>query len=136
FTWNRSTRKGNHMKRLSTVFLTSWAICTGAFAQNNTTEKRQLASFEKIALTGDITLTINVGPAQSIEITPDAQTLKNLETTVEDKELAVSCKSHCQAAAIAITVPMLERLEISGSLKDSKITGLKGASFELDVSGT
>ena len=102
------------------------------------TEHRELAPFVAVELAGENTVTIRVGPAQSVAVTADQDLIRRVTTIVHDGRLVVGNEGSVTTAngmSVAVTVPSLERVVLSGS-GTVTVAGVTGNDFVADLSGT
>ena len=111
------------------------ADLTGA----TTTEVRDVDGFTEISMGGDADLTVIRGEHVSVEVTADSGIQDHIETAVEDSTIrirqAYSIVGSSPAVKVAITVPNLTSLSLSGSA-DATVSGIQGDSFDVNTSGS
>src|SRR5262245_37359530 len=95
------------------------------------TERRELAPFAAIGLAGENTVTIRVGPAQSVAVSADDDLIHRVTTSVRNGRLVVGDEGSFTTAttmSVAVTVPSLERVVLSGS-GTVTVAGVAGREF-------
>ncbi len=106
-------------------------------ATDGSTETRVLANFKSIEASGAMCMIeVICGQQPSITITADPTTLRRLNKHIEvdDGVLTISGGIGRNSATIRVTVPMLERIEMSG-IQYVKISNLIGKEFIAELSG-
>jgi hypothetical protein len=104
-----------------------------------TTEKRDLAGFERVAVRGEIDVHATVGPAWSVAVTIDSNLHEHVVTRVKDATLYVETARgvdlHYRGDAyVTVTLPELRALGTNGSA-DAVVEGGRG-DLELATSGS
>jgi Putative auto-transporter adhesin, head GIN domain len=120
------------------VVVTTLAVRSDHGSGVAATEHRGLAPFSAVELAGENTVTIRVGPAQSVAVTADDDLIQRVTTTVRNGRLVVANEGGFTTAArmsVAVTVPSLDRVVLSGSGTVS-VVGVRGTDFVADLSGT
>jgi hypothetical protein len=118
--------------------LLSLGAC-GSVAGPTTTEQRGVDGFHAIDLRGVATMDILVGPAASMSLTGDANSLATLKTRVQEGTLILETQrgwfakgnSHLQ---IRLTTPALDAVALNGA-GDITVNGLQGGPLVLVVQG-
>lgn len=116
-------------------------VSSQAFAE---IDKRNVPSFSQISLRISGTLYIKQGPVQSVEINAKSSTLEKIETEVKDGKLIIKFEDNhfswrnfeSGEILIHVTVPEIERLEVSGSGDIIAEGGIKAGGLGLAVSGS
>lgn len=101
------------------------------------TEKRELAGFKKIEVSGAIEVEINAQKDFSVDVEADDNLLEYVKTEVDGDTLKIYTKSRIwkhNKIRVVISMPELTEADVSGA---SKITAnnIKTDSFKIDVSG-
>lgn len=101
------------------------------------TETRAVAPFDSVELAGADSVTIQVGPAQSVVVQADDNLLANVTTRVDDGRLVIATTRSFTTAtpmSVALTVPSLESLTLSGS---GAVTadGIEASALRISLSG-
>jgi hypothetical protein len=102
------------------------------------TEYRELAPFATVELAGENTVTIRVGPAQSVAVTADEDLIDRVTTTVRSGRIIIANEGRFTPAtrmSVAVSVPSLDRVVLSGS-GTVTVEGVTGTDFVADLSGT
>jgi hypothetical protein len=102
------------------------------------TEYRELAPFATVELAGENTVTIRVGPAQSVAVTADEDLIDRVTTTVRSGRIIIANEGRFTTAtrmSVAVSVPSLDRVVLSGS-GTVTVEGVTGTDFVADLSGT
>jgi hypothetical protein len=123
------------MRRLLLVPLLSLA----ALAAHADEETRTLPAFTAISNSGPISMAVDVGKAQSVLVSGNAEFLAQLKTEVVDGELRVSIKNHKFNGSlgdpkITVTVPALTRFAVAGA-GAATLTHVSGDSLSIEYSG-
>ncbi len=103
-----------------------------------TTTSRQVAEFEAISMAGGMQLDIRVGEQPRVVIHADENLHQYITTRVKEGVLKIEFEQSVSSEnpfRAEIDVPSLQSLDVAGSSKIA-MTGLREASFELDVSGS
>lgn len=104
---------------------------------NLRTERRDVPNFTGIKVGGATNVEINVGDAQSVEVTTDDNLLEVTKTYVKNDTLYVERKGKIWTSTplrIRVTVPELKRLNLSGASR-AELKNVLADNFELDLSG-
>ena len=116
--------------------------CTAARWQGDgvlAKETRSLPPFERIEVCSSFDVDVEVGPEQSLEVAADSNLLERVTTRVRGDTLEITLLngsySFRHGPRVAVRVPQLTGLSLAGS-GDVRISGLKGAGFELDLTGS
>jgi hypothetical protein len=102
------------------------------------TEYRELAPFETVELGGANTVTVRVGPAQSVAVTADHNLIDHVTTTVRSSRLFIAGDGSFTTETpmtVAVSVPSLDGVTLSGS-GTVTVEGVTGTDFIADLSGT
>ncbi len=102
-----------------------------------TTESRALAPFAAVELAGANTVTISVGPAQSVAVTGADDVVGRVTTTVRDGSLVVANRGTFTSdvpMTVAVSVPSLDGVTLSGT-GTVTVEGVTGPEFTADLSG-
>jgi hypothetical protein len=101
------------------------------------TEKRDVADFTEVEVSGAVQLDLTVGPATSLEVTADDNIVPHVVTDVKGGRLKVyvdASTSTSLGVKVKATAPALNAFDGSGATKTT-LTGVKGKQFKLDLSG-
>ncbi len=109
-------------------------------------EARSMGAFQRVASMSGIDVTVQIGPAQTIEVRAQSNIQPLVVTTVEGGTLRIRASKELDpfsGVTVAITTPSLEGITLSGG-SDGTVTGVAGSQFsaaitgggELTVSGT
>jgi hypothetical protein len=115
--------KNKNMKAKLFAISIMAAFLFASFQSNAETEKRSVSSFSKISLRVTGKLYLKQCSPQSVEITAKSSTLEKIETEVKDGKLIIKFEDSNffwrgfddNEIIINITIPEIERLEVSGS---------------------
>ncbi len=103
-----------------------FSINSSALAQENneniTTQKRSLPDFNKIDVSGNLTVILNQGNEQLIEIQADSNIFKDIKTDLKDNVLKITGKSKKSSVKIFVTCKDIN------SIKASSVSIIKGES--------
>jgi Putative auto-transporter adhesin, head GIN domain len=102
------------------------------------TEYRELAPFAAVELAGANTVTVRVGPAQSVAVTADDDLVDQVTTTVRSGRLFIANDGSFTTEApmrVAVSVPSLDGVTLSGT-GTVIVEGVTGTDFVADLSGT
>lgn len=105
-----------------------------------TTEKRDVAGFDAVALDGAIDAAVKVGPAHSVAVTIDSNLQQYVRTRLDGSRLVVDTDPKTDVrwkgkARVEVTLPALRALSTSGS-GDAVVEGGKGGDLVLETSGS
>jgi Putative auto-transporter adhesin, head GIN domain len=102
------------------------------------TEYRELAPFATVELAGANSVTVRVGPAQSVAVTADDNLVDHVTTTVRSGRLSIANDGSFTTKTpmtVAVSVPSLDGVTLSGS-GTVIVEGVTGTDFIADLSGT
>jgi hypothetical protein len=99
-------------------------------------DHRVVKPFEEISISGTVEVSIEVDDEPTVRIDTDDNLQQYVTTEVSGKRLIIKQTENLDPTrlAVVITVPKLTKLDASGAT-ETKIKGLHGDRFELDVSG-
>src|SRR4051812_35427730 len=104
------------MKKQITNTLTIAACTLTLLIQAQTTEKREIASFNKIQAEGAVQIHYKTSDATSLTLEGDATELKNVETTVKNGVLTVKTNGNFKhPVKLNITNKTLSALTLNGA---------------------
>jgi Putative auto-transporter adhesin, head GIN domain len=101
------------------------------------TESRELAPFAAIELAGESTLSVRVGPAQSVAVSADDNLVDNVTTTVRGDSLVIDSRGRFTTEApmdVTVSVPSLTGVTLSGT-GTVIVDGVTGADVTAVLSG-
>lgn len=106
-----------------------------------TSETRDVADFDAIAVRGSAQLMITVGKPAALEIEGNEEAVRRLEAEVDGDTLRIRT-SHKEwmfpggnsRLVLKISVPKLEELRLEGG-NDVRVVGLEGGDTEIDIEG-
>jgi hypothetical protein len=102
------------------------------------TELRRVTSFATVELAGANTVTVRVGPPQSVAVTADDNLVDHVSTTVRDGRLLISDDGSFTSRTpmtVAVSVPALDGVTLSGE-GTVAIDGVAATDFIATLSGT
>jgi hypothetical protein len=102
-----------------------------------TTDRRALAPFAAVELVGADTVTISVGPAQSVAVTGGDDVVDEVMTTVHEGSLVIANRGTFTSDVpmnVAVSVPSLDGVTLSGT-GTVTVEGVTGQDFTADLSG-
>jgi len=100
-------------------------------------EVRDVDNFEKVDVSGNYEVEIEVGERTNLEIIAESNLLKYIKTKVKKNTLYVSTKENLRPRKdlkILISCPNLYAIECSG-VNDIKANGINSEEFDIDLSG-
>jgi Putative auto-transporter adhesin, head GIN domain len=121
------------------VALTALAACSGEHGQT-LTEQRGVDAFHSVDLRGAADVSVTVGPATSVSLTAGAETLKGIETRVQNGVLIIDNEpgwrwfSRTGKLEVRIETPLLNALAVNGA-GNVTITGVRGTALALALQG-
>jgi hypothetical protein len=118
----------------TSAFLTLFALQAQAAEQ-----ARSVAPFTQVSNSGPISISIDVGKAQSVTASGNDTFINQLTTEVVDGELRIKLRDHAVNGSlgdpkIVITVPQLTRFTMAGA-GATTITHMSGDKLDLNYSG-
>ncbi|MEO6187097.1 MAG: DUF2807 domain-containing protein [Steroidobacteraceae bacterium] len=120
--------------------LATVAACSGAPGGARVTEQRGVDAFHSIDLRGSADVTVEVGGATSVALTAGVETLKGIDTQVQNGVLIIDSKPGWRwfgdtgKLDVHITTPQLNALAVNGA-GNVTITGVHGAALALALQG-
>ncbi len=113
------------------------AACALSLAfQAQTTEKREIASFNKIQAEGAVQINYRTADATSLSVEADPAELKNVETTVKNGVLIVKTNGNFKRTVkLNITNKNLNSLTLNGACSFASKEEVKADNFEIGASG-
>jgi hypothetical protein len=104
------------------------------------TQTRDVPSFQRVRLSGEGFIEVNVGAEQHISLTADDNLIDDIECEVRNGELVIGLRDGVNAnfrvgPSARIEVPRLDALAIHGS-GDARVRGLNGESFAASINGS
>jgi len=103
-----------------------------------TTERRDVAPFQRIEVDGAVDVVARAGAAPSLAVTGDDNLLPFVQTEVRDGTLHIDIeRSYRSRRGLRVTLatPELESVSVGGS-SEVQVTDVRGPSFALSVSGS
>ncbi|MEM6992720.1 MAG: head GIN domain-containing protein [Myxococcota bacterium] len=103
-------------------------------------QDREVAAFDSVSLRGTYEAQVEVGAEQRVTLEGELDRIAEIETTVEDGELRVRFPKGISfrndgGIRLVIVSPHLTAIETDGATQ-LDVTGLRGASFDLEVNGS
>src|SRR4051812_30667509 len=142
----RASRGGSQQRRLrahghigrgvALVVLVTLVGCNVGSGEVKT-ETRQAGDFKRIDVTAGIGVTVQIGPAQPLEVRAQANILPVIATDVEDGTLRIhSTGSYTSSEPVEVRVvtPSLDGISMSGG-SQAKVTGLQADALDIAVNG-
>ena len=131
------------MKQKLTIAITAIALIL-SFVARGASEKREVPSFSGISLHVPGTLHVKQGDKQSVEVVAKQSTLEELITEVKGRELVIrfAAKNYIWKdfvpgkIEIFVTVPEVDKLNLSGSGNIQNDGPIKSRILDLSVSGS
>lgn len=131
------------MKRIFLAFgLASFALASAFGLAGNgqvRTEERKAAGFHAIEMSGMGSLTVTRGSAFRVAVTLDSNLLPAYESRVEGGVLHLGFRpgtvTGLTKLAVAVSLPDLDALRVSGTCEASLADAFKGKSLRLEMSG-
>jgi hypothetical protein len=102
-----------------------------------TTETRDVRAFTRLDIGSGIQVTVTIGPAGPLTVMAQENLMKAIATEVAGSTLAIEAAddfTSSEPVAVAITVPSLEAVSLSGGAR-VRVDGFDGDAFELAVKG-
>ena len=101
---------------------------------------RALSGFDSVTIAGNIRLDLKVGEAESVSFEGNEDTIRAIETRVENNALIISQPRgwyghHGGTVRAHVTVPSLDRLAVSGSNRVT-ISGVRKGDSHITVNGS
>ena len=132
---NRSLLAGTAFVALAAMLT---AGCMGTRGEGPTVpEPRPLAAFSRVDSAAGIDVTIQIGPAQAIEVRAQSNITPLIVTTIDGGTLRIRSTKELDpfsGVTVAITVPDLDGITLSGG-SDGTVTGLAGKQFDAAITG-
>lgn len=128
----------NMESRVHSVLRDKESSMTGEKGEGSKNSERKLASFSKIDVSGAITVEIECGNEQKVQVFADGEIIDKVRTEVVEKKLQIyteysSFTNH--DIKVVISLPVIEQLELSGAC-EATVNNINSPEFRIDGSGS
>jgi hypothetical protein len=120
---------------LGVVFNINSSVLAQENNENITIQKRSLPDFNKIDISGDLTVILNQDNEKLIEIQADSNILKDIKTSVKNDVLKITGKSKKSPVKIFVTCKDINSIKVSSVSTIKGESEIKADKLEIQSSG-